>query len=86
MSIFKPGDRFYPEGPDVACLLCSKPFTDDEPIVMWSGITNIYLHGGCAGTFVLRLARDAWQVENEANDGKFALTVREPGWRMPDVG
>jgi hypothetical protein len=83
MSIFMPGDDFYPTDPEDVCLLCLQPFTDGEPVVMWASKTNIYLHGGCSGTFALRLARDAWQVERDANDGKYTLTARGSGWRMP---
>ena len=57
-----------------ACLLCTKGFSDQEPIVLWRGSKDIYVHGGCAGTLVLRLARDAWQVERDADDGAFSLT------------
>jgi hypothetical protein len=73
MAIYRLGeDEFAPQPGDL-CMLCQEPLTDDEPIVMWSGPTQLNLHGGCAGTFVLRLARDAWQVEHEASDGKYKL-------------
>jgi hypothetical protein len=76
MSIMMLDDRFFPEDPDPTCLLCSTPLTHDEPTVVWTGITNIFLHGGCATSFVLRLARDAWEVERDANGGKYTLTRR----------
>jgi hypothetical protein len=45
------------------------------------GPTEIYLHGSCAGSFVLRIARDAWEVERAAGDGEFELPVRQHGWK-----
>jgi hypothetical protein len=75
MGIYELGDQFGPK-PGALCMLCQEPLIAGEPVVMWSGPTDLNLHGGCAGTFVLRLARDAWQVENEANDGKCELKRR----------
>jgi hypothetical protein len=83
MGIYKLGEQFGPQ-PGAVCMLCDKPLIADEPIVMWSGPADLCLHGSCAGTFVLRLARDAWEVERDANDGKYTLTVHGSGWRMPD--
>lgn len=81
MAICKVGEEWGPE-PGELCMLCSEPLIVEEPAVMWRGPTDLYLHGGCAGTFVLRLARDAWEVERDANDGKHKLTLREPGWQL----
>jgi hypothetical protein len=81
MAIYKMGDQWGPK-PDSLCMLCEQSFTKEEPVVMWAGPTDLCLHGGCAGTFVLRLARDAWEVEREANDGKYKLTLRGPGWQL----
>jgi hypothetical protein len=77
MAICKLGeDEFCPQPGDL-CVLCLKPLVADEPIVYWhGGPTKLNLHGGCAGTFVLRLARDAWEVERDANDGKHELRRR----------
>ncbi len=75
MGIYKVGDQFGPKT-DARCMLCSQPLDPDEPVVMWSGPDDLCLHGGCAGTFVLRLARDAWEVERDANDGKYTLKQR----------
>jgi hypothetical protein len=83
MAVIKLDDPFFPDDPDPRCLLCSDPLKDDEPIVFWAGVSNLYLHGSCAGTFVLRLARDAWEVERDANDGKHSLTVHGPGRKAP---
>ena len=83
MAVALPGDRFYPEaGTD--CFLCGKSM-DDEPVAYWNDAgSSLYLHGGCAGTFVLRLARDAWQIERDAADGEFTLTLRARGWQLPE--
>ena len=82
MSILPPDDDFYPK-PDDPCFLCMSPAADGEPVVMWwNGEDHvIYRHGGCAGSFVLRLARDAWQIEHDADDGAFTVTPRHQ--RMP---
>lgn len=75
MAIASRDDDFYPS--DKNCLLCGDDFSDGEPVVFWRGQDQeLHLHGGCAGSFVLRLARDAWQVERDAQDGKFELTSR----------
>ena len=80
MSVVLPNQEFYPE-PKKTCFLCSGPAADGEPVVAWFGVSqDLYLHGGCAGSFVLRLARDAWQVERDADDGAFTLT---PHTRRP---
>jgi hypothetical protein len=81
MGIYKLGDEWGPSKGSI-CLLCREPLTEDEPVVMWAGPPDLCLHGGCAGTFALRIARDAWEVERDANDGKFTLTVRGSGWQM----
>jgi hypothetical protein len=60
-------------------MLCNEPLIVEEPVVMWRGATDLYLHGGCAGTFVLRLARDAWEVERDANDGKHKTDAKGAG-------
>ena len=73
MAVIKHGDQYYPSA-ERRCALCSTAFDDDEPVVYWGGPEDFYLHGGCSGSFVLRLARDAWQVEHDANDGQFTLT------------
>ena len=55
---------------------------DGEPVVLWSGSGgHLWLHGGCAGSFVLRLARDAWEIERDASDGRFTVTLRQRGLR-----
>lgn len=77
MAVVLADDEFYPTVRDrvASCLLCGKPFEDEEPAVFWEGSEqSLYLHGGCAGSFVLRLARDAWDVERRADDGEFTLT------------
>lgn len=76
MAVLLPDDDFYPKREEL-CFLCSTLAGDGEPVVMWGGQDlTLYLHGGCAGSFVLRIARDAWQVERDADDGKFTLTDR----------
>ena len=82
MGVVFPGDDYYPTNVDDGshtCFLCSEEFdpSDGEPVVYW--VTRgayIFFHGDCAGSFVLRLARDAWEVQRDANDGKFALKRR----------
>lgn len=73
MAVIKTDEPSYPDA-EQACLLCFGDFTDGEPVVMWGGPQRLYLHGGCAGSFVLRLARDAWEVERDADDRKFTIT------------
>jgi hypothetical protein len=60
---------------DELCVLCSEPAADgQEPVVVWMtgalGETAFFLywHAGCAGSFVLRLGRDAWQLEHDRSD------------------
>lgn len=67
--LVKPGSDLFPSE-DELCFLCAKPFRDDGQAVRWTGDgVSIYLHGRyCAGSFVLRLARDAWQVEHERGE------------------
>lgn len=85
MGIVLTGDGQYPAA-SVSCFLCGEPAGDGEPVVYWRGAgADLWLHGGCAGSFVLRLARDAWEIERDAGDGKFALTLRQPGVRV-DMG
>ena len=82
MGVLLPGDERYP-AESVSCFLCGEPAADGEPVAYWSGAgADLWLHGGCVGSFVLRLARDAWQIENDAGDGKFAITLRQPGMRV----
>lgn len=76
MAVYRLGEDEFGPQPGDSCMLCHEPLTADEPIVFWAGPTNLTLHGGCAGTFVLRLARDAWEVERDANDGKHKLNRR----------
>ena len=85
--IAKPGDVYY-EGmvrylSHVPCFLCGDS-TKDEPVIHWSGFGGflddegmmLVLHAGCAGSFVLRLARDAWEAENKKGDGKLEFKER----------
>lgn len=70
------GDEWGPREDD-ACALCSASVLApaNEPVVIWRGGSGrLALHGGCAGSFVLRLARDAWELERDAADGKYPLT------------
>lgn len=66
MSVVRPGSDLYP-AKDRVCFLCAGTFDGSGDVVMWVGAGYfMYLHGQrCAGSFVLRLARDAWQVEHE---------------------
>jgi hypothetical protein len=73
--VYSDDPTWYPSVQD-RCLLCSGDFSDGEPVVMWHGPYRVWLHGGCAGSFVLRIARDAWEVESKAEDGEFTLTFR----------
>lgn len=82
MGVAPAGSEFYPSNVgDGAwtCFLCSQRFdaSDGEPAVYWvTAGEYIFFHGDCAGSFVLRLARDAWEVQRDAGDGKFPLTAR----------
>lgn len=64
--LVRPGSDQYPSL-DRLCFLCSKPFDGVGIVVMWAGPGHfVYLHGQrCASSFVLRLGRDAWEVEHE---------------------
>lgn len=73
MAVVTSDDELYPPS-GTECLLCLGDFSDGQPAVYWRGGQDLFLHGGCAGTFVLRLARDAWQLERDADDDKFELT------------
>lgn len=66
--LVKPGHELWPSTD--GCFLCAKPFDGTGTAVMWVGVgARIYLHGEyCAGSFVLRVARDAWQVEHDRGD------------------
>lgn len=78
MSVVQPDDEWYFKEGD-ACFLCGKG-ADGVPAVMWKGsgagstVVTLLLHGGCAGTFTLRLARDAWEVEHRAGPDTYTLT------------
>jgi len=77
MAVALPDHDFYPSNRDDAptCFLCAKPFdpSDGQPVVYWvGGGTYIAFHGDCAGSFVLRFARDAWEIQRDTDDGKFA--------------
>ena len=61
----------YPSAENT-CILCAGGFEDGQPVVFWN--SQLYWHGGCAGSFALRFARDAWQVEHDAADRKYQLT------------
>ena len=53
------------------CFLCAEP--PRYPMVVWhgaGGTQTILLHEECAGSLVLRLARDAWEVEHERKSGR----------------
>jgi hypothetical protein len=86
VSVIHPNSEQYPDR-QARCFLCGDSFADRQPVAFWGGANgNLYLHGGCAGSFVLRLARDAWEIERDAADGKFAIVLREEGWRGPRKG
>jgi hypothetical protein len=79
MAVMLPGDDAWTDfgpGQDDSCQLCLGRVTEPEgePVVVWNGPVKMWLHGGCAGSFVLRLARDAWQVERDADDGVHPLS------------
>ena len=54
---------------DAHCFLCGE--TPTYPMVMWAGAdgNRMYLHESCAPRFILKLARDAWELENVRGDG-----------------
>lgn len=83
MGVLLPGDPQYP-GKSTLCFLCGESVADGEPVVYWhgGGVAHLWLHGGCAGSFVLRLARDAWEIERDAGDGRFTVTLRQPGVKL----
>ncbi|AQS69596.1 hypothetical protein B1H29_24300 [Streptomyces pactum] len=66
--LVKLGHDLYPS--EEVCFLCAKPFDGAGTAVTWVGVgARIYLHGEyCAGSFVLRIARDAWQIEHDRDD------------------
>lgn len=83
VAVVLPGDERYP-AESTPCFLCDEAFDDRRPVVFWSGAGgDLFLHGGCAGSFVLRLARDAWEVERDAGDRQFTLMLRQVGWETP---
>lgn len=63
--LVRPGSDQYPSR-DQLCFLCSQRFDRTGIVVMWAGPGHfIYLHGErCATSFVLRLSRDALEVEH----------------------
>jgi hypothetical protein len=89
MSVVRLGDQFYPGGSppwlnqEAVCSLCFSPVADDsEPVVLWHGGNgDLWLHGRCAGSFVLRLARDAWEIERDTGN-RFHHKSRE--LHLPD--
>jgi hypothetical protein len=73
MAILKPDHMDYPT--DHLCVLCSEPAADGkEPVVVWAteavgdASPFLYWHAGCTTSFVLRLGRDAWQLEHDRAD------------------
>ena len=81
VAVLEANHERYPDK-DAGCFLCGDSFADRQPVAFWGGATgNLYLHGGCAGSFVLRIARDAWEIERDAADGRFAIVSRNGGWR-----
>jgi hypothetical protein len=83
VGVVTPDSDRYPDE-SVVCFLCGETAADGEPVAYWMGAGNSYLwlHGGCVGSFVHRLGRDAWQIENEAGDGKYTVTIRQPGLQI----
>jgi hypothetical protein len=71
MAILEPVDDEYPTA-DARCFLCSEHFNDEGPVVFWrgGGGQRVYWHGDCSASFVLRFARDAWEIQRDADDGK----------------
>ena len=70
MSLLIPGEngwnfRYAENTIEDRCFLCSEPISRQEVAIMWAGATGeIVLHARCATSFVLRLARDCWEVEH----------------------
>jgi len=86
VGVVAPGDEQYPSGSEV-CFLCGDIVADGGPAVYWRGSgVDLWLHGGCAGSFVLRLGRDAWEVERDAGDGRWTLAMRNRGWDLGSSG
>ena len=83
MGVLVPGDPQYP-GESTLCFWCAESVADGEPVVYWhgGGGGQLWLHGGCVGSFVLRLARDAWEIERDAGDGRFTITLRQEGVKL----
>jgi hypothetical protein len=84
MAIIHPEHDHYPTDPS-RCFLCSELFDDGLPVVYWTGADNeIFLHGECAGSFVLRLARDAWEIDRYLGHARFPPASDAdglpPGW------
>jgi hypothetical protein len=50
------------------CFLCGEPL-QRPPTIVWVGNTgSIAFHAVCGTSFVLRLARDCWELERDASD------------------
>lgn len=84
MAIIHPEHDHYPSNP-ARCFLCSELFHDGLPVVYWTGGNNeIFLHGDCAGSFVFRLARDAWEIDGYLGHAQFPPASDTdglpPGW------
>jgi hypothetical protein len=75
MTVLVPGETgwefVWHERDDLVCFLCGHSIPRQWLAVHWDGATGaITLHRGCATSFVLRLARDCWELErHEAMEG-----------------
>lgn len=68
MSLLVPGEAAWQHvlagAAALDCFLCGERISPQSIAVYWGGATaSIAFHRGCASSFVLRLARDCWELE-----------------------
>jgi hypothetical protein len=71
VSILVPGEsawqHVWNDQGRLDCFLCGARIPHQSLAVYWAGATgHIALHRECAVSFVLRLARDCWELEHAA--------------------
>ena len=69
MTVLVPGEDgwqfVWNELGELDCFLCGHSIGRQAMAVYWGGATgDIALHRACATSFVLRLARDCWELEH----------------------
>jgi hypothetical protein len=68
MTVLVPGEpgweHVWHDRDELICFLCGGPIRKQSMAVYWLGATGgINFHRACATSFVLRLARDCWELE-----------------------